>query len=61
MTTTGGHIGAFYEVRCLAATDCAALGATTQFAATARSESAILERHPLEGGPHRLIAVSDGL
>ena len=40
MTTTGGHIGAFSAVSCLAATSCAALGATTQFAATARSESA---------------------
>jgi hypothetical protein len=40
MTTTGGHIGAFSAVSCLAATSCAALGATTQFAASARSESA---------------------
>jgi hypothetical protein len=40
MTTTGGHIGAFSAVNCLAATSCAALGATTQFAASARSESA---------------------
>jgi len=40
MTTTGGHIGAFYAVDCLAASSCVALGATTQFAASARSESA---------------------
>ncbi len=40
MTTAGGHIGAFSAVSCLAATSCAALGATTQFAASARSESA---------------------
>jgi hypothetical protein len=40
MTTTGGHIGAFSAVSCLTATSCAALGATTQFAATQRSESA---------------------
>ena len=40
MTTLGGHIGAFSAVSCLAATSCAALGATTQFAASARSESA---------------------
>ena len=40
MTTTGGHIGAFYAVDCLAATSCAALAGTTQFAASTRSESA---------------------
>ena len=40
MTTTGGRIGAFYAVSCLAATSCAAVAATTQFAASARSESA---------------------
>jgi hypothetical protein len=40
LTTTGGHIGAFSAVSCLAATSCAALGATTQFAASQRSESA---------------------
>jgi hypothetical protein len=40
VTTTGGHIGAFNAVTCLAATSCAALGATTQFAASGRSESA---------------------
>jgi hypothetical protein len=40
MTTTGGHIGDFAAVDCTGAASCAALGATTQFAATARSESA---------------------
>jgi hypothetical protein len=40
MTTTGGHMGAFYAVDCLAATSCVALAGTTQFAATTRSESA---------------------
>jgi hypothetical protein len=40
MTTTGGHIGGFYAVSCLAPTSCVALAATTQFAASARSESA---------------------
>jgi hypothetical protein len=40
MTTTGGHIGAFYAVSCLAATNCVALTGTTQFAASTRSESA---------------------
>jgi hypothetical protein len=40
MTTTGGHIGAFYAVDCLAAVSCAALAGTTQFAASTRSESA---------------------
>jgi hypothetical protein len=39
-TATGGHLGAFDEVRCLAATSCVALAATTQFAASERSESA---------------------
>jgi len=41
MTTTGGRIGAFYAVGCLAASSCMAIGATTQFAASARSESAL--------------------
>jgi hypothetical protein len=40
MSTTGGRIGGFIAVTCLAAASCAALGATTQFAASARSESA---------------------
>jgi hypothetical protein len=40
MTSTGGHIGDFYAVDCLAATNCAALAGTTQFAASTRSESA---------------------
>jgi hypothetical protein len=40
VTATGGHLGDFDEVRCLAATSCVALAATTQFAASARSESA---------------------
>jgi hypothetical protein len=40
MTSTGGHIGDFYAVSCLAATNCAALAGTTQFAASTRSESA---------------------
>ncbi|HEX4091134.1 MAG TPA: hypothetical protein VHZ33_20680 [Trebonia sp.] len=40
MTTTGGHIGAFTAVTCLTATSCVALTATTQFAASARSEAA---------------------
>jgi hypothetical protein len=39
-TATGGHLGAFGEVRCLAAASCVALAGTTQFAATGRSESA---------------------
>jgi hypothetical protein len=40
MTTTGGHLGAFYAVTCLAASNCVALAGTTQFAASTRSESA---------------------
>lgn len=40
MRTSGGHLGELDEIRCLAATSCVALGATTQFAATQRSESA---------------------
>jgi hypothetical protein len=40
MTTTGGRIGAFDTVDCVAATSCVALAATTQFAASARPESA---------------------
>jgi len=40
MTTSGGHIGAFAAVDCPAATSCAALAGTTQFAASDRSESA---------------------
>jgi hypothetical protein len=40
MTTTGGHIGDFYAVDCTGASSCAALAGTTQFTATARSESA---------------------
>ncbi len=40
MATTGGHIGAFYAVDCTGASSCVALAATTQFAASARSESA---------------------
>lgn len=40
MTTTGGHLGDLFDVICLAATSCVALGGTTQFAATDRSESA---------------------
>lgn len=40
MTTVGGHIGDFGAVDCTGANSCAALGATTQFVATARSESA---------------------
>jgi hypothetical protein len=40
VTATGGHLGDFDEVRCLTATSCVALAATTQFAASARSESA---------------------
>jgi hypothetical protein len=40
VTATGGHLGDFDEVRCLSATSCVALAATTQFAASARSESA---------------------
>lgn len=39
-TATGGHLGGFGEVRCLAATRCVALATTTQFTASARSESA---------------------
>lgn len=39
-TATGGRIGAFSAVDCVAATSCAALAGTTQFAATSRSESA---------------------
>jgi len=40
MTETGGHLGYIYEVRCLAPAHCVALAATTQVAATARSELA---------------------
>jgi len=40
MTATGGRLGEFVQIRCLAAASCVALAATTQFAATALSESA---------------------
>jgi hypothetical protein len=40
MSATGGRIGGLIAVTCPAATSCAALGATAQFAASARSESA---------------------
>ncbi len=40
MTATGGHLGLLDEVRCLTATSCVALAATTQLDVTKRSESA---------------------
>ena len=39
VAATGGKLGAFGQLRCLSATSCVALGATTSFAATQRSES----------------------
>lgn len=40
MTAKGPHVAYLQQVRCLAATSCVALGATTQVAATQRPESA---------------------
>jgi hypothetical protein len=40
MRASGPHVGYLQQVRCLAATSCVALGATTQIAATQRAESA---------------------
>jgi len=40
VTTVGGKLGNFEQVHCLSATSCVALGATTAFAASQRSESA---------------------
>ena len=54
MTTTGGHIGAFYAVDCMAATSCVALAGHHPVRRQRAVGVRVLERHPLEGGPHRL-------